>query len=476
MTRSGFRKSDFLQHNAGGYNHVFFFMISMAAIQNINRLWFPFTYYQDTLDYPPVVIERGAGIYITDISGRTYIDAIGSWWVSLFGHNHPHITEAVKEQADKLEHVLMAGFVSEPALRLADLLGDLLPKKLTRIFYSDNGSTAVEVALKMALQYHSLRDSKASEFVGLGGAYHGDTLGAVSVSDIPSFHGIFHRRFKKHHSAHSPYCYRCPVKKQAATCGAECMDSLAKLLRERHKKIAACIFEPMLQGAAVMRVYPAKVLKRIFSLCKKYGVLTIADEVATGFGRTGRLFACEHAGVVPDIMCLAKGLTAGYLPMAVTAAQEHVFEEFKGSYGSDRILFHGHSFTGNPLAASAACASMELVKKLDIPASLKPVIAHFQKGLKKFSRYDVVGDVRHIGMVGAIEFVRDRKSKAPFPHADRFTFTLARRALERGLLVRPLGEVLYFMPALTITAEQIDNMFALLHESIKDVLGARPAV
>jgi len=254
------------------------------------------------------------------------------------------------------------------------------------------------------------------------------------------------------------------------------MDSLARLLKERHKKIAACIFEPMLQGSVGMRVYPAKALKRIFSLCAKYRVLTIADEVATGFGRTGRLFACEHAGLVPDIMCLAKGLTAGYLPMGATAVQEHVFEEFKGGFGSGRILFHGHSFTGNPLAANAACASMELIRELDVPGSLKPVMAHFQKGLKTFNRHPVVGDVRGIGMVGAIEFVKKRASKEPFPARDRFALHIARRALERGLLVRPLGDVLYFIPALIITPEEIDNMFALLHEAIKDVAHARPAV
>ena len=455
--------------------HIFKYMTT-PKLKNIDRLWFPFTYYQDVQDYPPIIIDRGSGIYLTDTTGKTYIDAIGSWWVSLLGHNNPYVTAAVKEQADKLEHVLMAGFVSEPALRLAELLGNLLPGKLTRIFYSDDGSTAVEAALKIALQYHVLRKSGAREFVSLGGAYHGDTLGAVSVSSIPAFNAIFHERFKKHYSIHSPYCYRCPVDRQASTCRAECMDSLDKLLRQRHKKIAACIFEPMVQGSAGMRIYPAKVLKKIFALCREHRVLTIADEVATGFGRTGRLFACEHAGEVPDIMCLAKGLTAGYLPMGVTAVQEHVFKEFKGGYGSGRILFHGHSFTGNPLAASAACASMELIEKLKIPGSLKPVTAHFQRGLKKFSRYDVVGDIRSIGMIGAIEFVKNRKSKAPFPAGERFTFNIARNALERGLLVRPLGDVLYFIPALTITPEEIDNMFALLHESIKDVIGARPAV
>jgi adenosylmethionine---8-amino-7-oxononanoate aminotransferase len=268
---------------------------AMPSLNVFDRLWMPFTYYQDTVDFPPVVIKRGSGIYVYDTSGRELIDGVGSWWVSSFGHCHPYISAAIKKQLDDIEHILMAGFVNEPALRLSHLLGDLLLPGLSRMFYSDDGSTAVEVALKIALQYHAIRKSKASEFVGLGGGYHGDTLGAMSVSNIPAYHSLFHERFKKHHSVDSPHCFRCPKGKEQQTCNAECMDSLAAIFEKRRDKIAACIFEPMVQGAAGMRVYPAKVLKRIFSLCEKYKILTIADEVATGFGRTGKLFACEYA-------------------------------------------------------------------------------------------------------------------------------------------------------------------------------------
>ena len=442
---------------------------------DFSRLWMPFTYYRDTVDCPPVVIERGQGIYVYDKAGREIIDGVGSWWVSIFGHCHPYITSAIKNQLDKIEHILMAGFVSEPALRLSHLLGDLLPKELTRIFYSDDGSTAVEVALKIALQYHALRGGNACGFVGLGSGYHGDTLGAMSVSTIPSYHSLFHERFKKHLSADSPYCYRCPKDRDPLTCSAECMDSLEKILKEHRGNIAACIFEPMVQGAAGMRVYPAKVLKRIFALCEHYKILTIADEVAVGFGRAGKLFACEYAGNVPDILCLAKGLTGGYLPMGVTAVKEHVFEEFKGVPGSGRILCHGHSFTGNPLAAAAACASMELIRELDIPASLDTSISRFRNGLERFREQEVVGDVRSIGLIGAMEFVKDKTTKAPFPATERFALAIARKALEHGLLVRPLGDVLYFIPAFIITGEQIDTMFSILHRSIKDILNARPA-
>jgi adenosylmethionine-8-amino-7-oxononanoate aminotransferase len=444
-------------------------------MNDFSRLWMPFTCFQDTVDYPPLVIEWGEGIYVYDTEGRRYLDGIGSWWTSLFGHCHPHITSAAKKQLDKIEHVHMAGIVNGPALRLSHLLGGLLPKGLTRVFYSDDGSTAVEVALKIALQYHALRGSTACEFVGLGGGYHGDTLGAVSVSGIPDFHWLFHDRFRKHHLTDAPYCYRCPKSCDLQTCRAECMDSLEDILKKRRGRIAACIFEPMVQGAAGMRVYPAKVLKRIFNLCEEHKVLTIADEVFTGFGRTGKLFACEYAGRVPDVICLAKGLTGGYLPMGATAVREHIFDEFKGGFGDGRTLYHGHSFTGSPLAAAAACASMELVHKLDIPSSLAPTANRFKTGLARFREYSVVGDVRSIGLIGAIEFVKDRKTKAPFPASRRFAFSVAKKALEHGLIVRPLGEVLYFVPALTITGRQMDAMFSALHRSIKDIIDARPA-
>jgi adenosylmethionine-8-amino-7-oxononanoate aminotransferase len=447
----------------------------MQSSNAFDHVWMPFTWYQDMIDCPPLVISRGSGIHVFDNKGRHYIDAVGSWWVSSFGHNHPAISAAIKKQLDSIEHILMAGFISEPALRLSHLVSDLLPRPLNRIFYSDDGSTAVEVALKIALQYHALRKSQACEFVALGGSYHGDTLGAMSVSNIPSYHTLFHDRFRSQHCVSSPYCYRCPAGKCAATCDAECMAPLERLLDKRRGHIAACIFEPMVQGAVGMRVYPAKTLKRIFSLCKQYGVLTIADEVATGFGRTGKMFACEHTDEVPDIICLAKGLTGGYVPMGVTAVTEQIFEEFKGGFGSDRILYHGHSFTGNPLAAAAGCATMELLHDHAIPSSIGPLIERFKAEIEQFRSYDVAGDVRSIGLIGAIELVSDRRTKEPFSPSRRFAYSVARRALNHGLLVRPLGEVIYFIPAFIITEDQMGDMFSRLHLALKEELDACPA-
>jgi adenosylmethionine-8-amino-7-oxononanoate aminotransferase len=441
--------------------------LSKDALANI---WFPFTYHGDLEENPPIVVDRGSGVYLYDKSGRGYIDAIGSWWVSILGHNHPEITAAVKEQLDKVEHVLMAGCISEPTVETARLLVHMMPRGLTRVFFSDNGSTAVEVALKIALQYWALRGEQRTEFVGLSGSYHGDTLGAMAVGMIPQYHTLFHERFKGFSFSLSPYCYRCPLGLDKQTCEAQCVESLETLLSEHGDRVAGCIFEPMVQGAAGMRVYPAKVLKRIFAACRTHSVLTVADEVAMGLGRTGTLFACEHSGESPDIMCVAKGLTGGYMPMSATVVREEIYAEFCGAFPSDRIFHHGHSYTGNPLASAAAQATLRILLRDRIPQSLGRLAQHFRRELEKFRELECVGDVRSIGMVGAIELVANRGSKEPFPARQRVAFRIARRALDLGLIIRPLGDVLYFMPAYVITEDAIDNMFHLARLAIGQTL------
>ncbi|MBD3419809.1 MAG: adenosylmethionine--8-amino-7-oxononanoate transaminase [Chitinivibrionales bacterium] len=446
--------------------------VMKASSDTLKHLWFPFTYYNDLEHSPPLIIEYGRGLYVYDKSGKGYLDAIGSWWVSILGHNHPEISEAIKKQLDKLEHVMMAGFVTEPAIELADKLISILPRGLNRIFYSDNGSTAVEVALKIALQYQALKGSQRSGFIAFSGAYHGDTLGAMSVGMIPHYHATFHARFKMQSFVNSPYCYRCPTGKESTTCKAECMDSLEQALADHGDTTAACIFEPMVQGAGGMRIYPEKVLKRVFALCRKYDVLTIADEVAMGFGRTGKMFACEHARETPDIMCLAKGITGGYLPLAATAVKEHIFDEFKGGFASDRIFHHGHTFTGNPLAAAAACATLDVLKREKIPESLKSKVDYFQKNLQHFNEFDIVGDIRSIGMIGALELVRDRQTKEPPPPESRLAYRICRKAIGLGLLLRPLGNVVYFVPPYIISEDEINNMFHIakiaMHEALHE--------
>jgi adenosylmethionine-8-amino-7-oxononanoate aminotransferase len=446
--------------------------VTVDAPEPHPHLWFPFTYHDDLAAHPPVVIERGEGVWLYARDGRAYLDAVGSWWTSLLGHRRPEIVDAIATQLSRLEHVMMAGFVTEPVLGLADRLARHLPPELSRYFLSDNGSTAVEVALKMALQYWALRGEERPHIIALGGAYHGDTLGAMSVGDIPAYHATFHRLWKGGLFTDPPSCYRCPVAREPATCAAQCMDSLERLLDAHEGQVAAVIFEPMVQGVAGMRVYPAKVLQRVMDLCRARGVLTIADEVAMGMGRTGRFLATEHAERVPDIACLAKGLTGGFLPLAVTAVQEHVYAPFRGSRGSGRILHHGHTFTGNPLAAAAACATLDVLDALDIPASLGPITEHFARRLQGFLEFSAVGDIRQLGLVGALELVHDRASKAPLPAEAQTAWRIHLRALELGLILRPLGDVLYFLPPLTVTSAELDLMFDRARQAMADVLGA----
>lgn len=432
----------------------------------LKNIWFPFTYADDVRKYPPITISKGEGVYLYDTAGKKYLDAISSWWVNNLGHSNPEIVAAIKAQADKLEHVIMAGFISDSTIMLTQKLKKLLPLELTRIFYSDDGSTAVEAAMKIAMQYWMYRKEKRCEFIALGGAYHGDTLGAMSVGGIPQYHTLFHDCHKKQNFTHGPYCYGCPEKKDKETCSAECMNSLEQILIKRGNRIAACIFEPMVQGAAGMRIYPAKVLTRIFKLCREYGVLTIADEVMTGFGRTGKMFACEYGDVIPDIMCLAKGLTGGYLPLSATVVRETIYQEFSGNAKNGRIFHHGHSFTGNPLAAAAACAVLDILERENIPDSLKDKTTHFQKGLESFSTMENVGEVRSIGMIGALELVADKKTGKRLPAEKRIPFKIAQNAISKGLLVRPLGDVLYFIPPYVIKNEEIDEMFAIAKKAI----------
>ncbi|MFP4680843.1 MAG: adenosylmethionine--8-amino-7-oxononanoate transaminase [Chitinispirillaceae bacterium] len=442
----------------------------MPSKASYDRLWMPFTCHEDTLEHPPPVIERGSGIYLYDTEGKAYIDATGSWWTSIFGHCNTEITRAVHNQLDKIEHVLMAGFVSEPALELSELLGKMLPSPLSRIFYSDDGSTSVEVALKIALQYHAIRNSNRTSFVALGGGYHGDTLGAMSVGDIPVFHALFHDRFKKQHYSDPPYCYRCPVGKEPQSCSAQCMDSLQNILEQHGSEIAACIFEPMVQGAVGMRIYPSKVLKRIFRLCREHNIITIADEVAMGLGRTGKMFACDHADEVPDLMCLSKGLTGGYLPLAVTAVKENIYSEFRGDFLSDKTFQHGHTFTGNPLAATAGCAALKLILDKHLPYSASATMEQFASRLHSLEKFDHVGNVRNLGFVGAFDLVKDKNSKEKFPSETRIPFKVAQRALEHGLAIRPLGDTVYYMPPYTVTSEELEEIFSITQRALGEVL------
>ncbi len=438
--------------------------MSELVARDRRYLWHPYT--QMLTAPPPLPIVRGQGVYLYTEDGRRLLDGISSWWVNIHGHSHPKLTEALLRQAQELEHVIFAGCTHRPAVELAEQLVALLPPGLTRIFYSDDGSTAVEVALKMALQYWWNRGEKQRHtLVALHYAYHGDTFGAMSVSEASVFTEPFAPLLFRVRRAHAPYCYRCPLGLTRPTCQIACLGDLERVLAEEGDRVAAVIIEPMLQGAGGMIVWPAEFLAGVRRLCDRFGVLLIADEVLTGFGRTGHMFACEHAGVRPDIMCLSKALTGGYLPLGVTATTEAVYEAFL-SPDRRRTFFHGHSYTANPLACAVALASLELLRT---EGTLSRVIAlekQLRARLEPMRAFPHVGDVRVLGGVGILELVRDKQTKEAEGYLDRIGPMLSAEFLRRGLLLRPLGNVLYFMPPYVISESEAE--WAL--DQIADVL------
>jgi len=453
-------------------------------------VWHPYTQMQTAP--PPLPIVRGKGVYLYTEDGREILDGISSWWVNIHGHSHPALNAALAEQAARLEHVMFAGCTHPPAVDLAERLVARLPPGLTRVFYSDNGSTAVEVAVKLAAQYWINRgEPQRTAFVALHHAYHGDTVGAMSVSEASVFTRAFTPLLFSVARAHAPYCYRCPLGLERATCGVECLGDLEGTLARLAGTAAAVLVEPMLQGAGGMIVWPAEFLAGVRRLCDRYGVLMIADEVLTGFGRTGRMFACEHAAVAPDIICLSKALTAGYLPLGATCTTDAVYEAFLSDDRS-RTFFHGHSFTANPLACAVALASLDLFERERTLARVARLEAQLRTGLAPLAGLPLVGDVRVIGGVGAIELVADstvgtdpltnRRGGPSGPpvgasggaarYLDEIGPRLAAAFLTRGLLLRPLGNVLYFMPPYVITDEQAAWAIDQIGEVLEEV-GAR---
>lgn len=417
------------------------------------HLWHPYT---QMLTRPaPIPVVRGQGAYLYTEDGRRLLDATSSWWVNIHGHAHPRLNQALADQAGTLEHVQFANCTHGPAVDLAERLVAIAPAGLTRVFYSDNGSTAVEVALKMAWQYwRNKGESGRRRFIGLHHAYHGDTVGAMSASEDSLFTKPFAPLLFEIDRVHAPYCYRCPLGLERSGCRIDCLDSLEEQLRRAGDTVAAVIIEPMLQGAGGMIVWPAEFLAGVRALCDHYGTLLIADEVMTGFGRTGRMFACQHAGVSPDVLCLSKALTAGYMPMAATLATEAVYEAFL-SEDRTRTFFHGHSFTANPLACAVALASLDIFRDeqtLERVARLERSIA---AGLAPFRDVPAVGDVRGIGGVGVIELVNDRATKSTGGYLDRVGTRLTEALIDRGILLRPLGNVVYFMPPYVVTDEEV---------------------
>ncbi len=428
-------------------------MTNLAG-RDASVLWHPYT--QMKTRPAPIPIVRGEGVYLFTADGRRVLDGISSWWVNIHGHSHPLLNEALASQARELEHVIFANCTHRPAVELAERLLDVLPRGLARVFYSDNGSTAVEVALKMALQYWGNRgEGQRQTFIALHHAYHGDTVGAMSASEESVFTRPFQPMLFDVVRAHAPYCFRCPLGLKRASCEVDCLGDLEQRLQAVAGQVAGVLVEPMLQGAGGMIMWPPEFLAGVRRLCDQYGTLLIADEVLTGFGRTGRMFACEHAAVSPDIICLSKAITGGYLPLGATVASERVYDAFL-SDDRTRTFFHGHSFTANPLACAVALASLSLFRDGNVLDRVRALEGRLKQGIEPLEALSIVGVVRVIGGVGVVELVAP--DGAAGGYLDQIGPRLAAEFLERGLLLRPLGNVLYVMPPYVITEAETDWM------------------
>ncbi|MBI4642885.1 MAG: adenosylmethionine--8-amino-7-oxononanoate transaminase [Deltaproteobacteria bacterium] len=428
------------------------------------HLWHPFTQMQGFREEELLIITRGEGAYLYDFQGRRYLDGVSSLWTNVHGHRRPALDQAVREQLEQVAHRTLLGIAHPPAIVLARRLAEIAPPGLNKVFYSDSGSTAVEVALKMAFQYWQLRGSPQKQrFLKLSQAYHGDTLGAVSVGGIALFHDIFRPLLFETLEAPAPYCYRCSQEKD---CREQCLERLEEMVAAHHQELAAVILEPVMQGAAGMIPQPPGYLARVREVTRRYDVLLIADEVATGFGRTGRMFACEQEGVSPDLLCLAKGITGGYLPLAATLATDDIYRVFWGAFQDFKAFFHGHTYTGNPLAAAAALASLDIFEKENLIQSLPPKIEKLTRLLAEMKANPHVGDIRQRGLMVGIELVKDRETREPFPVARRTGHRVILEARKRGVILRPLGDVLVLMPPLCITEEELETLARVAYESI----------
>ncbi len=439
------------------------------------RLWHPFTQMQDWMeDDEVVVIECGEGCWLVDTEGRRYLDGVSSLWCNVHGHRVREIDDAIRAQLDRIAHTTMLGLDSAPSIELADRLVPLAPPGLARVFYSDAGATAVEAALKIAFQYHLQSGSPGrTRFAALGSAYHGDTVGSVSLGGIESMHGMFAPLRFEVVRIPPPHCLRCPLGLVRRSCALDCAGLAVRILEEHAPTLAALVVEPLVQGAAGMLVQPAGWLTAVADACRGLGILLVADEVATGFGRTGTLFACAQESVRPDLMCVAKGLTGGYMPLAATLATESVFGAFLGAPGSGRAFLHGHTYTGNPLGCAAALASLDLLVPMlpDLPARAERFGSLLESRIAPLPH---VAEIRRRGFMTGIEIVADRASNAPYDPSMLVGRRVILEARKRGVILRPLGDVVVLMPPLAIGDADMDLLVETTAASIEAATGALP--
>lgn len=427
--------------------------------KDLKYIWHPCSQMKDYETLPSIVIDHGKGVYLYDINGKQYMDIVSSWWCNLLGHCNEEVSNSIKDQLNKLEHVIFANFTHEGAIKLCEQLLPLLPKGLTKFNFSDNGSASVECALKMAFQYHyQTGKPEKTRFMCLSEGYHGETIGALSVGTMDLYSKIYRPMLMDTIQIEAPDCYRCAYGKSRDNCKCECFHKAEIMFEKYAHNVAAMIVEPLLQGSAGMRIYPALYLKKLRELCTRYDVLLIADEIATGFGRTGKMFACNHADITPDIMCLSKGLTGGYMPMSITVTTDKIYDAFYADYNEGKAFMHSHTYSGNPLGCAAALGVLKVMKEQEILKVAEKNAKYLNKKMNDaFATHPNVGEIRSIGLIHAIELVKDKVKKEPFNSEIRIGYKIYKEALKLGLVLRPLGNVLYFNPPLTITPEELDK-------------------
>jgi len=436
------------------------------AERDLRVLWHPCTQMRDHEDFPPIPIRRGQGVWLEDFDGKRYLDAISSWWVNLFGHAHPRINAAVAAQAAQLEHVILAGFTHEPVIRLSERLLKLAPTGLARCLYASDGSAAVEIALKLAFQYWRNRGETRTRFINLANSYHGETLGALAVGDVGLYRQTFEPLLLKPITVKSPDGYLREPGESCAAYAKRVFTEMENALAQHARETCAVIVEPLVQCAGSMRMYDPVYLKLLRQACDRHGVLLIADEIATGFGRTGTMFACEQAGITPDLLLLGKGLTGGYLPLSVCLATDAVYRVFYDDYASGKAFLHSHSYTGNALACAAANATLDIFEQEPVLEHNRKLAAHLARVTARFKDHPHVSDVRQTGMIVAMEMVKNKKSREPYPWQERRGRIVYKHGLERGALLRPLGDVVYFMPPYVINEKEIDALAEIAWEGV----------
>lgn len=442
------------------------------AEKDMKYIWHPCSQMKDYEELPPIVVKRGEGVYLYDMDNNKYLDVISSWWCNLLGHCNPYINDAIKKQVDTLEHVIFANFTHQGAISLCERLSKILPEGLCKFNFTDNGSSSIEAAMKVSFQYHEQTGNpQKTKFMALSDAYHGETIGALSVGDCDLYTKLYKPILMDIVRIQAPDCYRCPYEKCRDNCNCECIKSAEKTFEKYGNETAALLVEPLLQGSAGMKIYPPLYLKKLRELCDKYNVHLIADEIATGYGRTGKMFAFEHANVSPDIMCLSKGLTGGYMPMALFVTTQKIYDAFYDDYNTGKAFMHSHTYSGNPLACSAANAVLDLMQDGSILKRAQENAIYFNNLINdRFLSNKNVGEVRHIGLINAIELVKDKNSKKRFESELRIGYQIYKKALKKGVILRPLGNVIYFNPPLIIERKDMDFAVDVAKKCMDEVL------